>query len=416
MKKRPYPALHGNNDEMEPVKEYYHKLTFRVSVLKYILAAFTIGFILFCFTQYRSEITIENFRYMLKFFDFTTDSASAGGQIALDLDRNFVAKGLRNNIAVADKSGLSIYDYSGKRLFHSSFRTDNTALATSSKYVYAYDIGGNTVKIFNTYSETKSFDYDYPVIGLTNNAAGAFGVITSAPDYKSAVIVYNKEFQQIFTRYFGESYVVSLAINRQGNKVAMLINSVTGGDYLCELLEFDLEQEEPLNKLKFIGEMPLKLQYCYDGTLMILTSKALRMYDTSFNQKNEMFFGENTPSSYYFTDDYAIMTYIVGSVRGTSRVDIYKNDGTLARSVELDEGIVEIVSDKDKAYVLTYTKLYIIDIQNGEGGDSVTEVGTEPSKLVLNGDFLITLSPERATVNRIRTSVEVSEEPEYESE
>jgi len=406
MKKKPYYALAEKSDGEELVSEHYKQLAFKVSVFKYILAAFTIGFVLFCVTQYKSEITIENFRYMLKFFDFSSEGTDTGGQIPLSLDRQFVASGLRNNLAVADRTGLSIYDYSGKRLLHSSFQSEHVALSTSAKYVYAYDLGGNTLKIFNTYSEIYSLSTDYPILGLSNNEEGAFGIITAAQDYKSAIIIYNKEFQQIYTRYFGENYVTSLALNRYGNRVAAAINSVVNGDYMFELLEFDTETEEPLNRLKFIGEMPLKVRYDYEGNLVVLTNKSLRFFNKSLELMSEIFFEEKLPSNYFFYDNYAIMSYIIGSVKGGSEINVYKNDGALARTVQLDEGIRDIVAGEDKIYVLTYTKLHIIDIVKGQSGDSSTIVGTDPMKLVYSGDFVITISPDGATINRVRTSSE----------
>ena len=406
MKKKSYYATVSKSDGESLISQYYKQLAFKVSILKYILAAFTIGFGLFCFTQYRSEITIENFRYMLKFFDFSTEAVQTGGQIPLSLDRQFVAAGLRNNLAVGDKAGLSIFDYSGKRLLHSSFHSEHIALATSSKYVYAYDLGGNSLRIFNTYSQIYSLSTDYPILGLTNNEEGAFGIITAASDYKSAIIVYNKEFQQTFSRYFGENFITSIAINRYGNRVATAINSVVNGDYMFELLEFDTEREEPLNRLKFIGEMPLKLRYDYEGNLVVLTNKSLRFYDKNFEQKSQIFFEEKLPSNYFFYDNYAIMSYVIGSVKGGSEINVYKNDGTLARTAQLDEGIRDIVAGEDKIYVLSYTKLHIIDIVQGQSGDSSTFVGTDPSKLVYSGDFIILISPDGATINRIRTTSE----------
>lgn len=405
MKRKPYFIRASKSDGEELVSEYYKQIAFKVSVFKYILAAFIIGFGLFCFTQYRSEITIENFRYMLKFFDFSSEGVDTGGQIPLALDRQFVAVGLRNNLAVADKTGLSIYDYSGKRLLNSSFHSEHIVLDTSSKYVYAYDLGGNSLRIFNTYSEIYTLSTDYPILGLTSNEEGAFGIITAASDYKSAILIYNKEFQQTYSRFFGENFVTSIAINRYGNRVAAAINSVVNGDYMFELLEFDTEREEPLNRVKFIGEMPLKLRYDYEGNLVVLTNRLLRFYSKSFEQKTEIFFEEKMPSNYFFYDNYAIMSYVIGSVKGGTEINVYKNDGTLARTAQFDEGIRDIVAGEDKIYVLTYTKLHIIDVA-GQSGDNFSVVGTEPSQIIYSGDFIIMISPDGATVNRIRTASE----------
>lgn len=51
--------------------EYYAHLATRLSVLKVALLAVLVCFIAFGFTFYGSELTMENFRYMMKFMSST---------------------------------------------------------------------------------------------------------------------------------------------------------------------------------------------------------------------------------------------------------------------------------------------------------------------------------------------------------
>ncbi|HBL83513.1 MAG: hypothetical protein A2Y17_10775 [Clostridiales bacterium GWF2_38_85] len=399
-------------EKTNETSEYYKKLAIRISLYKYLLAIFIIVFIIYCFSNYKNEITIENFRYMLKFFDFSASTATVdSGQIGLDLNKDYSATVLRSNIAVADSTGLTIYDYNGKKLLKSSFVMEYPYLTSSSKYVYAYDLGGSLLKIYNTYSEIYSITYEYPFLGLTNNANGAFGVISSGDNYKSAIIVYDKDFRQVFSRYFGDSYTVSIALNKYGNRVLSFMSGVNSGEYYGEVYEFDITQEEPVNKLRFVGEMPLKVAYGDDNSVMVLTSKALRFYDASLNLRSEMFFSEKSPSTYHFSGKYAIMSYIIGSIRSTSEINIYDLSGNLVRTESFQEDVQDIVVSEDKVYVLTYTKLHIIDIVNGKSGDSSFDVTNEANKLLINDNNLVLISNESAVVMVIKVikSDEVSE-------
>ena len=384
------------------IKEYYKKLAVKISLYKYLLVIFIIVFIIYCFSNYKSEITIENFRYMLKFFDFTTTTAAVdSNQIGFDLAKEYSSTIMRGNIAVADSSGISLYDFSGKRMLKSAFLMEHVNVSSSAKYVYAYDLGGNALKIYNTYSEIKSFDYDYPIMGFTNNSNGAFGVITSAPNYRSAVIVYDKEFLEIYNKKFGDKYTVSIALNKYGNRLLTFMSSASGGDFVSEVYELDTTKEDPINTLKFIGEMPLKVSYCDDNSIIVLTSKALRMYDNNFNLKSEMFFSENLPVSYHFSGKYVIMSYIVGTIHNSSRIDIYDLQGNLVRSESFEEDIQDIAIGADKAYVLTYTEMHTIDIVVGKDGDSVFEVTNGANKLQLNDDNLLLVSNHSSVVTII---------------
>lgn len=66
---------------------YYETIARRISFAKYALILLSVCFAAFAFTFYGDELTIENFRYMLKFVSFDPVTVgSDGSRVVYDYD------------------------------------------------------------------------------------------------------------------------------------------------------------------------------------------------------------------------------------------------------------------------------------------------------------------------------------------
>ena len=89
--------------------EYYAHLATRLSVLKVALLAVLVCFIAFGFTFYGSELTMENFRYMMKFMSVDRDTTlAAGNTITYDSDEDTIYAILNGDVAIVNRNGLSV--------------------------------------------------------------------------------------------------------------------------------------------------------------------------------------------------------------------------------------------------------------------------------------------------------------------
>ena len=100
-----------------------------------------------------SELTMDNFRYMLKFLSFTETTSSDSAELFhfdyADDNQGAIYKG---DVAVLNGSGISVYSKDAEKVFSFSFRMDHPKLVSEGDSLYAYDLGGNEVRIFNSYS------------------------------------------------------------------------------------------------------------------------------------------------------------------------------------------------------------------------------------------------------------------------
>lgn len=106
-----------------PTREaYYETIARRVSFVKYAVILLSVCFAAFAFTFYGDELTIENFRYMLKFVSFDSVTVgSDGSRVAYDYDTGNIGAVVRGDLAVINRSGICVYDFNSRRVLKAAF-------------------------------------------------------------------------------------------------------------------------------------------------------------------------------------------------------------------------------------------------------------------------------------------------------
>jgi hypothetical protein len=156
--------MKNKHDGVPTVEEYYIKLARRTTLAKFICIMFIGCFALYSFSYYKNELTIENFRYMLKFVDFSAETVEDTSTVVyFDSDTSNKGTLLRGDLCVLNTSGLMVYDFSGERLLNSAFKYDYPEMVSNSKNIIVSDIGGNDLQIFSSYSQIDSMVFDYPI-------------------------------------------------------------------------------------------------------------------------------------------------------------------------------------------------------------------------------------------------------------
>ena len=116
---------------------YYETIARRISFAKYALILLSVCFAAFAFTFYGDELTIENFRYMLKFVSFDPVTVgSDGSRVVYDYDAGNLGAVVRGDLAVVNKAGISVYDFNSRRVLKSSFSYADPLVRTSDRIAY----------------------------------------------------------------------------------------------------------------------------------------------------------------------------------------------------------------------------------------------------------------------------------------
>lgn len=268
-----------NKNTLTPtVEQYYEERAHRTAALRWILLLALMLFIIYGFAFHSEELTVDNFRYMLKFVEFTEKESTGVSLVTFDYGEENKGALYKGDVVVLNKTGLSIYSEDADRVLSSSFRMGDPRLAVSGTGVLAYDLGGNEVRMFNSFSQLALIPTDYPIYGLCVSESGNFAVITSEKNYRTSVYVYDQYAKQRYHRSLSTVFVDQAALSPDGEELLTLGHYAKNGSFYSVLERYSIHEEEPLESITYKNEMPLRLSWLDGDRYAVLTGEAVRIY------------------------------------------------------------------------------------------------------------------------------------------
>ena len=101
----------------------------KIKRIRYVIASIFIIFVIFAVFSYREDLTVENFRYLMKYVNVkpVTFGSSENAQILFESDMSTVTSSFKEDLVVASKSAVKIYDLSSKEILSSDTSLMNPA-------------------------------------------------------------------------------------------------------------------------------------------------------------------------------------------------------------------------------------------------------------------------------------------------
>lgn len=359
--------------------EYYARLASRISVLKIAVLFLLICFISFAFTFYGSELTMENFRYMLKVMSVDRDTTiNAGKTISYDSDNNTVYKILNGDVAVINRQSVNVYDTAGQRLLKQNSDFNDPLAAVNGRHLIVADRSSNLLSIYSAYSLLYTQTYAYPIISVAASPSGKYGVVTSALGYKSGVEIYDSDFRIIFKYYFADRYTTRLAISDDGKTaaVAAFTNDAEGNYHAYFYIFAPDVSSDPTGVFDYVDEIPLYVSFFEDGSYALLTNSALRFCAADSSVRSTVYFTGKTAKRFFQNGKYYTLTFASAGLSNATTLEIYNSYGehVMGRSVQNDVTQVDIIGDY--LYYYSAGSLCTVDLKS-RAEDKTQDIGID---------------------------------------
>lgn len=377
------------NMQTPTVEQYYENRARRLSHVRYACLLFTVLFVIYGFAVHGEELTQENFRYMLKFLDFTEeDDENEANIVRFDYASGNIGGLYKGDVVVLNGNGLSLYGWDAERLFSVSFRMESPRLAITPQSIFAYDLGGSEVRIFNSYSQFARLAMDYPIYGFSTSESGVFAVISSEKNYRTAIFVYDSNARQIYKRLLSDTYIDQIALSPSGNEFLALGHYAQGGDLITVLQRYSLTDEEPIFSVSYTGELPLRVGYLSDERFAVLTGSALRCYDVGETEPIGVHaFGDEALQGCSFSGEYILLTFSDSGLSGGTVLELYGDDASLQNSYRFEGAVGDKRILSDSLCVLTMGEVTVAPLSGGE--PTVYTVGKDALQLLEDDGSLI---------------------------
>ena len=359
------------NTETPTVEQYYEKRARRISHIRYTCLLLTVLFGVYGFVVHGQELTTDNFRYMLKFLDLEeAEVTDENAELRFDYAESNRGGLYLGDLVVLNTDGLTVYSRdagtAGDKLFSESFRMEDPRLAVTPKYIFAYDLGGNEIRVFNSHSQFAKLSMEYPIYGFSAADNGSFAVITAEKNYRTAVYVYDSYARQVYKRLLSNTYMDQISISPDGQSFLALGHEAEDG-YLRTLLQvYSIKEEQPVMSVSYRGELPLMAAYTENGRFAVLTGSALRFYDGVSETPAEVHSAEGASLlGYAFSSEQILLSVEGSGLSGGSQLLVYDANGKLLRQTDFRGKTAHALIRDGALYLLSSDTLTVFPA-NGE--------------------------------------------------
>ncbi len=352
------------------IGNYYKKSAFSVKLLRYAVILVFIVFLISCTLIYRNDITVENIQFLAKYI-------TLGGGSSRYYDEEFSINAyddsqifmLRDNVAIVNNTGVALHELSGNKLFNYSYSYSTPAFVSDEHNILIYDIDGSEISIFNSFSRVYSQKYPYSVRCADINDNG-FAIITSEKGFRSALVIYNSNYDEIFRWLSEENYLSALSLSPNGRNAAVSTVKSDNGAYKCTIRVFNTSKEEPEYTSKEFDELPIYLSYSENGkNIYCITDSAIRFYNSDLTEIAVHKFNQSKICDFYTSDDMLFITESNNLSGNSVTVTGFNTVGEVIVSINVADEVHDTAIVNNKIFALGSDCVYRYEFADGNKGN-----------------------------------------------
>ncbi|MBE6691562.1 MAG: hypothetical protein E7590_09870 [Ruminococcaceae bacterium] len=370
------PAAPSENMPVPVKSGYWGRMAERYTWLWRILLIFLLVFSALFILLFSRAFTYDSifcfFRDLRSVSSFVTSEQSAVTASFTEGDQTVLS--YRGGIAFVNSHGVEIYSPTGERLLNAERTMKQPRAVASRKYLVAYDNGGTSFVITNSYAELYRGETEFPIFGAAVSDSGHFALITAAGETLSQVLLYDNNFNLI-QRFGRASATVSVSLSDNGKRIAILGANATEGTVGTKLDIYRLGEADRTDvTMTFAGEIPLSVSFTNNRYAAVLTNKMLRCCDMNGELECEIA-QSGAPVAFTANENGALLVTETDKISGTYRVLALDKRGDTVYDGEMNTDIHAVALGDEELFLLTKDQVLRIDPDDGDAIAKTVEEG-----------------------------------------
>ncbi len=265
---------------------YYLRISVKLRTTRYLLLLLMVAFAVLVLFAYRSNITYDNLRYLLRDMDAAGNAGARSDTVYYNAESSNFYLNFRGDVAVCSKNGVSLRRALGARSFEDSVRLSAPVAEASSKYMIVYDTGGMVFYLYNSLSRVYEETLDYPIYDGAVARDGSFAVLLKNRTGGFLVRLYDRNFK-LTGELTRSGYVTDIAYGPDGRFLICECAEADGGFTAAlsvyspgsETLDFSVSSDGfPL----LCGGFTEGFYLLLDHSLIFYSSAGEKSFSTSF--------------------------------------------------------------------------------------------------------------------------------------
>jgi len=270
-----------------------------------------------------------------------------------DVGRDRVFASHDGHIAAVGTLGVKVLDFEGRETLRDPLRMSQPALKVSGKRFIAFDIGGSSVRIFNSTQILTSIETTGSVVSASLNDNGWFCIVTQeGGGLRGTVAVYDTSGTKRFEVNMGSGFVLAAVLSNDNRNLAILNLSETGSR-INFYYGLDTDRiNEPDYMFDSYRGLIIDISYLQNGDVLAISTDSLFLVESSGEGKMIHSFIDKRLGSYAFSDDFIALHLYDYGVGISGQLLTFLTDGTALGDIDFDREVFSLSTINKTAILL----------------------------------------------------------------
>ena len=338
----------------QPRNEYYENVSVRMGSVQVILYLSLLAFVVLSLLFNTELITYRNFYLFFQDLNasaetvdiFSTDSIS----YPVSEEQSFTV--YRKGLAVAGNSSVTVFSATGRQIVSESVHYRNPVAVGTGKYLLVYEMGGLQYSLYNSYTEIHSGKSDYPISGAAVSESGMYALCSFDKDSSTVVTLYSERFK-LLGRYQKGGYVSDMAIDEDGEMLAILTVSPNGGVFSTELMLAKPGERTAYSRVTLEQTTGLSCTFTESGRVAVLCTDGVRYISKRGEVREKYEFDGRILAAYDISGEGICVALKKSTVSPKNIVIAFDKNGKIVYNEDVGEEIVSLARCGDTVFWMT---------------------------------------------------------------
>jgi len=283
------------------------------------------------FSSRPSEITVDEFNFNV-----------GRARMFTEIDRSIAAVGTL---------GLKVLDAEGRETLRDSFRMTQPAIVSSGGRGLAFDIGGSSVRKFDSTQIVSAIETEGAVVSASINQNGWFCIVTQESGASRGIVtVYNSSGAGVFRVSKGTGFVLKAELSHDNRSLAIL-NYTDTGSRVSFYHGIDTDKDEPDHLFDYTSSLIIDIAYLINGDVLVVATDALFLIERSGSGKMLYTYDDKRLGGYSHDRGFIVLHLYDYGIGYQGRLVTILTDGTVLGEKATGREIVSI-SATDNSFVI----------------------------------------------------------------
>ncbi len=379
-----------------PRNEYYESISAHLGILQVILFLSLFAFVVIAMLSNTELVTYQNFYYFFQDLGASAERVDIfeGESLSYptDEEQDFVL--YRGGLAVAGNTSVTIFSANGRQLVSSTVQYRDPTAIGAGKYLLVYEMGGTQYSLYNSDAQIHTGKTEFPISGAVVSDSGMYALVTSSADTTSVVSLYTNRFQLI-NRYNKSGYVMGVAIDAKGEKVAILTSTPNNGLFSTAVTLAAPGEKNAIAETVISSSIGISCVFTEGGKLAALCRDGVTYLSGEGNVTVSHPFEGDQPARFSMGEDGIAVVLKKNTVSSKNIAIVFDKNGEQVYNKTIAEDMMEMVFCNGTLFWMTESGVWREELQTGALSFAACRTN-EHTLLAVNDEEALLCSPQKA--------------------